>query len=186
MTPLASLWLPILLASVFVFIASSLIHMVLPWHKSDYPPMPNEGAVLDALRPLNIPPGDYFVPRPGGRDALKSPEYQEKVKKGPVVLMTVMPNAMMAMGSLLFKWFVYLLVVSLFSAYIAGRALPPGTVFGQVLRFTGATAFMGYVLALWQLTIWYQRSTSITVKSTIDGLIYALVAGATFGWLWPH
>jgi len=42
------------------------------------------------------------------------------------------------------------------------------------------------VLALWQLTIWYQRSTSITVKSTIDGLIYALVAGATFGWLWPR
>jgi len=34
MVSLAALWLPILLAAVFVFIASSIIHMVLPYHKT--------------------------------------------------------------------------------------------------------------------------------------------------------
>ena len=186
MTPLASLWLPILVASVFVFVASSLIHMVLPWHKSDYPPMPNESGVLEALRPFAIPPGDYFIPRPGGRDQLNSPEFQEKVKKGPVVVMTVMPNMMMNMGRTFVQWFIYLIVVSLFSAYIAGRALPPGTSYGQVFRFAAATAFLSYALALWPMSIWYRRSWSLTVKATVDGLIYALVTGVAFGWLWPR
>ena len=37
MVGLAALWLPILLSAVIVFVASSLIHMVSGWHKSDYP-----------------------------------------------------------------------------------------------------------------------------------------------------
>jgi hypothetical protein len=64
MTGLYSLWLPILLSSVVVFLVSSVIHMALPWHKSDYPKVPNEEGVMDALRPLAIPPGDYMIPRP--------------------------------------------------------------------------------------------------------------------------
>ena len=39
------------------------------------------------------------------------------------------------------------------------------------------TAFLAYVAALWQLFIWYRRSWSITIKATVDGLIYALVTG---------
>ena len=74
MTGLHVLWLPILLSSVIVFVVSSLIHMVSPWHKSDYPKMPNEDKVTDALRPLAIPPGDYMVPRPSSRQDLRSPE----------------------------------------------------------------------------------------------------------------
>ena len=64
MTGLSALWLPILLSAAIVFVVSSVIHMVLPWHKSDYPRMANEDKVMDALRPLTIPPGDYMVPRP--------------------------------------------------------------------------------------------------------------------------
>ena len=45
MTGLPALWLPILLSSVIVFVASSIIHMLLPWHKSDYPKVPNEDRV---------------------------------------------------------------------------------------------------------------------------------------------
>ena len=58
MTALHSLWLPILLSSVIVFVVSSIIHMALPWHNSDYPKVPNEDKVMDALRPFAIPPGD--------------------------------------------------------------------------------------------------------------------------------
>jgi hypothetical protein len=186
MTTLASLWLPILLSAVFVFIASSLVHMVLPWHKNDYPAMSNEDAVLDALRPLNIPPGDYFIPRPRSREQMKDPAFLERVNRGPVVLFTVMPSGMMGMGKTFVQWFIYVLVISVFSAYVAGRALPPASPFAQALRFAGVAAFLSYTLALWPMSIWYRRSWSITIKQTVDGLLYAIVTGVTFGWLWPR
>ena len=186
MTGLSALWLPILLSAVLVFVASSLIHMASPWHKSDYPKMPNEDQVMDALRPLAIPPGDYFFPRPSTRDDMRSPAFAEKMKNGPVMVITVMPNGPMSMGRNLALWFVYAVVVGLFAAYVAGRALPPGTAYPQVFRFAGAVAFVGYALALWQMSIWYRRAWTTTIKSTVDGLIYALLTAGTFGWLWPR
>jgi hypothetical protein len=186
MTNLLELWLPILVSAIFVFVASSVIHMALPWHKSDYPKIPNEDKVMDSLRPLAIPPGDYMVPRCANQKDMKSPEFQEKLKKGPVMVVTVFPNNAFSMGRNLGLWFVYCLVVSIFAAYIAGRALPRGTHYPQVFRFAGAIAFIGYSLALWQLSIWYRRAWSTTIKSTFDGLIYAGLTAGTFGWLWPH
>jgi hypothetical protein len=77
-------------------------------------------------------------------------------------------------------------VVGVFAAYVAGRALPPGSHYLHVFRFAGVAAFLAYSVALWQMSIWYQRAWSITIKSTIDGLIYALLTAGTFGWLWPR
>ncbi|HSP17724.1 MAG TPA: hypothetical protein VLV78_23470 [Thermoanaerobaculia bacterium] len=186
MTALTALWLPILLSAVFVFIASSIIHMAPLWHQGDYPRLPNQDEVMAALRPLAIPPGDYLVPRPASRDEMKTPEFQEKMKQGPVMMMTVMPNGPMSMGRNFVLWFIYSVVVSFFSAYIASRALPSGANYLQVFRFIGAAAFLGYAVALWQLSIWFSRAWSATIKSTLDGLIYALLTAGTFGWLWPR
>jgi hypothetical protein len=186
MTGLTALWFPILLSAVFVFVASSVIHMASPWHKSDYPKLPNEDSVMAALRPLGIPPGDYFIPRPSSREDMRSPEFAQKVKAGPVIVFTVMPSGGMSMGRNLILWFTYCVVMSVFAAYIAGRALPQGTVYLNVFRFAGATAFIGYSAALWQMSIWYHRAWTTTIKSTIDGLIYALLTAGTFGWLWPR
>jgi len=44
---LTELWLPILLSAVFVFIASCISRMLLPFHKKDYRKMNNEDAVTD-------------------------------------------------------------------------------------------------------------------------------------------
>ena len=186
MTGLHVLWLPILVSSVIVFVASSLIHMALPWHKNDYPKMLNEDKAMEALRPLAIPPGDYMVPRPSSRQDLRSPEFLEKMNKGPVMVLTVLPNGPWSMGRNLVLWFLYLVVVGLFSAYVAGRALPAGGPFLHVFRFAGTTAFLGYTMALWQMSIWYRRAWSTTIKATVDGLMYALLTAAIFGWLWPH
>ncbi len=186
MTGLTALWLPILVSAVLVFVASSIIHMASPWHKTDFPRLSNEQAVMDALRPLAIPPGDYFVPRPASRDELRSPAFAERVKQGPVMVFTVMPNASMSMGRNLALWFGYCIVVSVFAAYITGRALPTGTPYLQVFRFAGATAFIGYSVALWQMSIWYRRAWMTTIKATVDGLIYALLTAGAFGWLWPR
>jgi len=186
MTELSALWLPILLSSVIVFVVSSAIHMASPWHKSDYPKVPNEDKVRDALRLLAIPPGDYMVPRTSSTQEMRSPEFAEKVKQGPNLILTVIPNGPWPMGKTLVLWFLYSAVVGLFAAYVAGRALPAGAAYLQIFRFAGVTAFVGYSLALWQMSIWYRRAWSTTIKATVDGLIYALLTAGTFGWLWPR
>src|SRR5512138_383390 len=111
MTGLSALWLPILLSAVFVFIASSLIHMASPWHKSDYPKLKNEDKVMDALRPLAIPPGDYLIPCPSSREEMRSPEFAQKVKAGPMIGFTVMPSGGISMRRNLILWFVYCVAV---------------------------------------------------------------------------
>ncbi|HLJ26358.1 MAG TPA: hypothetical protein VKY85_06595 [Candidatus Angelobacter sp.] len=186
MTPLLALWLPILLSAVIVFVVSSIIHMVMPWHKSDYRKVANEDKVMDALRPLAIPPGDYMVPRPSSREDMRSPEFTEKFKKGPVLMLTVFPAGSMGMGRSLILWFLYLIVVGIFAAYVAGAALPEGAHYLKVFRFAGVAAFLSNSVALWQMSIWYRRAWSTTIKATVDGLIYALLTAGVFGWLWPR
>jgi hypothetical protein len=186
MVTLLSLWLPILVSAVLVFVASSVIHMVLGYHANDLRQLPQQDQAMDALRPLGIAPGDYSLPRAGSLKAMKDPDYIEKLNRGPVVLMTVLPNGPVAMGKSLFLWFVYSLVVSIFAGYVASRAVPAGGDYLSVFRFAGVTAFAGYALALWQGTIWYKRSVATTLKSNLDGLIYACLTAGTFGWLWPR
>jgi hypothetical protein len=186
MVPLVSLWLPILLSAVAVFVASSIIHMVLPIHRSDLKKLPAEDNVMDALRKSQIPPGDYCFPRPDGPKAMKDPAFQEKMRKGPVGFMTVRPSGPPSMGKPLLLWFLYSVVVGIFAAYVAGRALSAGAPYLAVFRFAGVTAFTSYAIGLWQYSIWYGRSASTTLKSTVDGLIYALLTAGVFGWLWPR
>jgi len=114
-----------------------------------------------------------------------SPEFIEKMKNGPVALMTVLENAPPKMGGQLFLWFVFSIIVGIFAAYIAGHALPAGSHYLAVFRFAGCTAFAGYSLAFIPNSIWYKRSWSSTFKSMFDGLVYALFTGGIFGWLWP-
>jgi len=185
MVPVTSLWLPILVSAVIVFVASSIIHMLLPFHRKDYRPVPSEDAVMESLRRFNIPPGDYLMPCPTGAHAMKDAAFLEKRSKGPVLMMTVMPGGPINMGGPLGQWFVYSCVVGLFAGYVAGVALPPGAPYLSVFRFVGTVAFVGYSLALWQISIWYKRSWAITLRSSIDGLVYGLLTAGTFGWLWP-
>lgn len=184
MISIVGLWLPIVLAAVLVFIASSVIHMFLGYHKNDYARLPDEERVLDALRQPAVPPGDYVAPHAADMEAMKDPAYIERTKRGPVAFFTVL-GAMPNMASTMVQWFVFCLAVSVFAAYVAGRALAPGAEYGDVFRFTGTTAFIAYAAALWPMSIWYKRKWSTTLKSTFDGLVYGLLTAGVFGWLWP-
>jgi hypothetical protein len=185
MVPVMSLWIPIVISAVIVFVISSIIHTVLTYHRTDFGKVPAEDKVMDALRNVGIPPGDYVIPCAGSSKEMKTPEFLEKMEKGPVAFMTVMPSGPPTMGKNLVQWFVYCLVVGVFAAYVTGRALEPGADYLAVFRLAGSTAFLGYALALWQNSIWYKRAWSATLKSTFDGLVYALLTAGTFGWLWP-
>jgi hypothetical protein len=181
-----SLWLPILVSAVFVFIASSIIHMVLGYHRADYNKVPAEDQFMDAVRGFNLAAKDYIVPCPEGAGAMKDPAFLEKAKRGPRLMMTVFPQGPMGMGAQLAQWFVYCIVVSIFAGYVAGRAVGTGGEYLQVFRFAGVTAFISYSMALWQSVIWYRRSIGTTLRTTFDGLIYALLTAGAFGWLWPR
>ena len=185
MVPVLSLWIPILIAAVFVFAASSIIHMVLRYHDNDFGQVPSEDAVMDALRGFDIPPGDYAIPRPASSREMSAPEFVEKMKRGPVALLTVVESGPPTMGKSLVLWFLYSILVGIFAAYIAGRALGPGADYMAVFRFTGSTAFVGYSLALLQNSIWYKRAWSSTIKSVFDGFVYGMLTAGVFGWLWP-
>ena len=186
MVGIPSLWLPILISAVLVFLVSFIIHSFLKYHQTDFGKLPDEQGVMDALRPFKISPADYVVPRAHSTKEIGSPEFKEKVEKGPVIYMTVLPNGVPSMTTSLIQWFVYLLVVGVFTAYITGRTIGPGAEYLAVFRIAGCTAFIGYALALWQNSIWYKKSWSATIKNTMDGLIYCLVTAGTFGWLWPE
>jgi hypothetical protein len=186
MVSILSLAVPILVSAVLVFVASSIIHMVLPYHRSDFRKLAKEDEVLAALRRLTIPPGDYAAPHAASPAAMKDPTFVEKVNAGPVVLMTISPGGPPSMGRSLALWFLYSIVVGVFAAYVAGRALGPGAHYLAVFRFVGASAFMGYSLALLQNSIWFNRNWGTTLKSVLDGLIYASLTAGTFGWLWPR
>lgn len=186
MVPLTSLLLPIILAAVIVYAASSIIHMLTPLHRNDVRKLPNEDAVIAALRPLSIPPGDYVVPHVGTHANLKNPEFLDKMNKGPVIFMTVVPNGPPAMGKSLTMWFLYCILISVFAAYVAGRAVGPGTEYLEVFRFAGTAAFAGYGLALLQSSIWWQRNWGTTLRGVLDAFIYGLLTGGVFGWLWPR
>ena len=183
MVSIVSLWIPILLSAVIVFIASSIIHMLLKYHRSDFGRVPSEDEVMDALRPFNIPPGDYVIPCPG-KD-MGTPEFIEKTTRGPVAFLTVIPSGPPSMTGSLILWFLYSVLVGIAAAYVAGRALGPGADYLAVFRFAGSAAFLGYAMALLQNSIWYKRKWSATLKSMFDGFIYALLTAGTFGWLWP-
>ncbi len=185
MTSLTYLWLPIVVSALVVFVASSVLHMALPWHHGDWRQVPQQDKVMEALRPFAIPPGDYMLPRCDNAAQMKTPEYQDKLKKGPVLVATVMPSGPFAMGSSLALWFVYCLAVAFFAAYVAGSSLPSGAAYLKVFRIVGTVAFTGYALALWQSSIWYRRSWATTIRFNIDGLIYAALTAGVFGWLWP-
>lgn len=185
MVPLSALWIPILLSAVIVFVASSLMHMLLPYHKSDYRKLPEEDKVLDALRTTGVTPGrTYHFPYCTHKE-MNSPEAVERFKRGPVGLLTVIPSGAPAMGKYLGQWFVFCLLIGVFVAYLTGRTRGLGTPYLEVFRVAGTTAFLAYAAAQIQDSIWKGQTWGVTFKHVFDGLIYALLTAGTFGWLWP-
>ncbi len=180
---LTSLWLPILLSAIAVFIASSLVWMVLQYHNSDWLPLPDEEAARRTLK--GVPAGEYTVPYAGSNKARADSAWQQKMKEGPMVMMTVFPTGTMSMGRQFVQWFTYCLVISFLVAYVASRTLAPGTDYPEVFRVVGTVAVLAYAGNAASNAIWFGRGWRRTAKDILDGLIYGLVTAGVFGWLWP-
>ncbi len=182
---LADLWLPILLSAVFVFVVSSVLHMVIPIHKGDHRALPGEAGVLDALRSNGVKPGSYMFPCPASMKEMGSPEMLAKYQQGPVGWMTVLPNGAPAIGKSLIQWFVLSIVISALCAYVASFALAPGADYLRVFRLTGTVAVIAYATGTITESIWKGQAWSTAAKFVFDGVVYGLVTAGTFAWLWP-
>jgi hypothetical protein len=186
MVGLSALWMPIIVSGVFVFIALMLIHGMLGWHKNDMIAVPGEAKVMETLRSLNVQPGDYRFPYSNSTEEMTGPEFIEKMKQGSVGVMSIWPNGAISMGKLLGRWFVYSLFIAVIVAYVTASGHGPGAPYVDVFRVSASVTFCCYAVAHWQNWIWWGKGLRFTLTNSLDGIIYALITGATFGWLWPH
>jgi hypothetical protein len=185
LTPLSALWLPIVLSAVIVFVASSIMHMLLPYHRGDYQKLPDEDKLLPNLRGAGLKRGLYIFPF-GTQKDMKSPAMIEKYNQGPVGMMTIFPSGPPVMPKFLGLWFFYCLLIGFFVAYLTAHTVAPGAYYLRVFRIVGTAAFLAYGVGHISDGIWKGQTWSFTIKEVIDGLVYALLTAGTFGWLWPR
>jgi hypothetical protein len=184
MVTLASLWLAILLSAVAIWITSAIVWMAMPHHRGDYKQLPSEAAVRSALAQPAVVPGGYVIPWMDPKEA-QSEEGQKKYADGPIAFVTVVPSSFPVMGPKLILSFVFYLVVAGMVAYVTGRTVGAGAEYLEAFRIAGTTAFACYGFAVVQESIWFGRPWSTTFKTFFDALLYALITGGIFGWLWP-
>ena len=177
------LWLPIVVSAVAVFILSFIANVLLPHHKGDWKKLPNEEAVLEAVRSGNVPAGQYMYPYCDMKD-WKDPEKKARYEKGPQGILVAWPGVP-SMPRNLVLTFIYYLVVGIFVGYLASIVLPVGTDYMMVFRVTAVAAIMAYCLGGIPGVIWFGYSWRCTWMYIIDGVVYGLVTAGFFGWLWP-
>jgi len=183
MVPLTMLWLPILVSAVFVFIASNILWMALPfWHRSDYGKLPDEKTVLEAL--TSAKSGQYIAPCVDWKEL--TPEQKAEMQRGPQAFLLVRNPGTFNFGKTLTLWFLYTIVISIFVAYLTGLARSAGTPYIEVFRVAGTAAILAYTFRTIPEAIWYGKPWTVVIKEVIDGTIYGLLTAGAFGWLWPR
>jgi len=183
--PFGSLWVPVIVSAIVVFVASSILHMALKYHKADHKPLANDDAVREAIGRSNPSPGVYMTPHCADMKQMKDPAMMDKFVKGPVAILTIMPKGAPNMGKHLGLWFGFSVLVSFVAAYVARHTLTPGADGMLVMRITGTVAFAGYALSYLSDSIWKGQPWSNTMRHVLDGLIYSLLTGLTFRLMWP-
>lgn len=185
MALLVALWLPIVLSTVLVFVASSVMHMLLPYHRTDYHQLPDEEKILSVLRSFSLKRGLYVFPFGTHKD-MKSPAMVEKYKQGPVGFMSILPSGPPAVPKFLAQWFMFCLLIGIFVAYLADHTVPFGANYRAVFRVVGTAAFLAYGIGQLSNGIWRGQPWPAVIKEVFDGLVYSLLTAGVFGWLWPR
>lgn len=185
MIPFTDLLLPALVSAVLVFIASSLVHMVIQWHKSEYRKLSNEDEVRAALNKGGASAGQYITPHCKDSKSMNDPELKRRMEEGPIATIWLRQPGPMKLGPFLGKWFVYSFVISLVAGYVASITCGPAADYMTVFRIVGVAAWLGYAGMAPTYGIWKGQPWVSIFKETLDGLVYALLTAGAFGWMWP-
>jgi hypothetical protein len=175
-----ALWIPILISAVALQIASTIAWTVSPHHNGDWRKLPNEVDVMSALRKAGTPTGNYVFPFMKHGPELKSKEFQEMFQAGPrgVITFWDIPN----MGANIFWTFVFFLITVFTIGYVGYASLGPGASFARVFQVVGTIAILTYSAAGIPNAIWFK---SPIVTNLVDGVVYGLIVGTIFAFLWP-
>ena len=175
---LAEQWMAIVVSAALVWVASAIMHTVLPHHKPEWKGMPDEEKVTGAME--GLAPGQYMFPW-GTMADMKDPQFIAKLNKGPRGTLNVWASPI-SMGRNLGLMLVFYLVVGVFVAYVGSHTIAESADYMATFRITGAMAFMAYGLGWIPNMVWFG------VKGfwayTLDSLVYALLTAGAFGWLW--
>ena len=185
MLSLTSLWMPIVLTSVLIFFASSLIHMVFKWHNSEYRKLPNEDEVRAVINKAQLVPGQYVMPHCLDGSDFKKPELQQKFVEGPIAFLVLRQSGMPKMGKQLGQWFAFTLALAAVVGCLAACVLPAGAGRHAVFHLVAMVTLLAYGSGSVVNSIWMGRPWSATAKELLDAAIYAGLSGAAFAWLWP-
>ena len=110
---------------------------------------------------------------------MKEPAFVEKLKRGTVGFLTVMPRGEFPMGKTLAQWTVYCLAISVVVAYVTGRTLGVDALYLEVFRISGTVAFLAY--AGGDLPDDGPSGGAAPMLHVSHGLLYGLLTGGAFG-----
>jgi hypothetical protein len=184
------LWLPILVCAVAVFMCSFLVWAILPHHRDDWAKLPNEDAVRDDLKARGIEPGTYVFPKMD-KSSCNTPEGKAAWERAPAGVMTVFtkPN----MGANMAGTFVVMLIAAVLTGYLAWHVMGRDPVyaathykdFADRFQIVGSIGILTWCFSSLPNMIWFQAGKRSMVNGTVDGVLYGVVTGAVFSWLWP-
>ena len=181
---LIPLSLPILLSTIIVYIATFVVNMLLPFHKNDFAPVPDEDAFCEEMRSRGMMPGQFYFPYASSQKDMQSAEWKDKVRRGPVGIILLRPNVL-SMKSQLVGQFLFDLGIVLVTAYLASAVLESGEAYLKVFQVVGTAAFLGHAASHFTYGIWFGFKWRVTLLRAFEGLVYALLIAGVFGWLWP-
>ena len=184
MDELLGLWLPTVLSSVVVFIASFIAWTISPHHKPDWKRISNEDDFLEKVRSATIAPGQYIFPCCEDWSELKDPDKKARYEAGPHGILNLWPAAP-NMPRNMFLTYLFFLVTGVFVGYITSLALDPGAAFVDVFQVAGTAGILAYCFAFMPNAIWFGKPLRAVVMDILDGLAYGLLTGIVFGWFWP-
>ncbi len=179
-----SLWLPIILSAVAVFVLAFLFWAVLPIHRGETRKLPDESRVMEPLRSMSVAPGMYMFPYASDKESMDAPDFQKKKEKGPIGYLLIWAGWPRMGRNMALSFLVYL-IVSILVAYLATLALPAGAAFWDVFQVTATAAILGYVFGGLCTDIWFGKPARAVATQTFDAVIYALATALIFSLLWP-
>jgi hypothetical protein len=180
---LISLWIPILLAAVAVFVVSFVCWMVLPLHKHDFTPMADDGPLRSAVRGVGLKPGRYMFPFARDAASRKSKEFMAKYEEGPTGIITIFRPMNMGVNMLL--TFAVFLAATFLIGYLLSITLQRGNDFWRVFQVATTIGVLTYSFSQVPYQIWYQATRANKIACFVEGVVYGITTGLVFALLWP-
>jgi len=174
----AKTWIAGVVGGIVLFIWGSIAHVATPLGSTGISSMPNEDAVMDAMRANITQPGLYFFPGiVGNQDEAAMKAWEEKAKRGPNGIMVYQLRSEGALlPSLLITEAVSNIIVGLLAAIVLSQIA--GSLAFRA-SMAGLIALIGSVDIYGSYWNWYKFPTDYTLAQIVVLFIGYILMGAT-------